>query len=81
MTTKSQLLKKLRVELIKVADPDKALQMKSYMKSQMPYHGVPAPILKKICKSVFADIYLPNAVTWQKHVLELWRQAKFREER
>ena len=62
MKTDSKLLKKLRAELSKVADADKAPQMQAYMKSKMPYHGVPSPIFKKVCKSVFAGIDLPDVV-------------------
>lgn len=74
------LLLVLREEFIKTADEDKALKMQAYMKSKMPYHGVPVPLVRKICKRVFADVDLSNKY-WEKTVLYLWRNAKFREER
>jgi len=77
----SKLLKKLRAELSKVADSEKAPQMQAYMKSEMPYHGVPSPIFKKVCRALFADTEIPDFESWQNHVLDLWRGAKFREER
>ena len=55
--------------------------MQAYMKSAMPYHGVPAPVLRKTCKALFASVDLPNEKVWRSHVLELWRGAKYREER
>ena len=55
--------------------------MRAYMKSAMPYHGVPAPVLRKTCKALFASVDLPNEKVWRSHVLELWRGAKYREER
>jgi 3-methyladenine DNA glycosylase AlkD len=55
--------------------------MQTYMKSTMPYHGVPAALLAKVCKGVFADMPLTTASLWRAQVLELWRGAKFREER
>jgi hypothetical protein len=29
--------------------------MQAYMKSMMPYHAVPAQLLRHVCKTVFAD--------------------------
>jgi 3-methyladenine DNA glycosylase AlkD len=77
----AELLLQLRTALKKVADAEKAPQMQAYMKSVMPYHGVPSPILKKTCKTVFAKLELPDFETWKRQVAKLWREAKFREER
>lgn len=40
--------------------------MQAYMKSTMPYHGVPAPLLRQVCKSVFADLQFATSLQWQK---------------
>lgn len=77
----SAFLPKLRKALRKVADPAKAPIMQAYMKSVMPYHGVPTPLLRQVCKTVFAEIAFPTASDWQTSVLDLWRNARFREER
>jgi 3-methyladenine DNA glycosylase AlkD len=55
--------------------------MRAYMKSAMPYHGVPLPLVRKICKRTFAELEFANAEDWQEQVLALWRGAAFREER
>lgn len=55
--------------------------MQAYMKSTMAYHGVPTPLLRQICKELFADIQFESAADWQAQVLDLWRNARFREER
>jgi 3-methyladenine DNA glycosylase AlkD len=55
--------------------------MQAYMKSAMPYHGVPMPALRKIEKEVFANLRLESAEQWHAAVLELWRGAEKREER
>jgi len=55
--------------------------MQAYMKSSMPYHGVPAPVLWRTCKQLFDDWELTNARIWRAHVRELWRGATHREER
>jgi 3-methyladenine DNA glycosylase AlkD len=75
------LLLRVRRELRRIGDPRKALGAQAYMKSAMPYHGVPTPPLRATCKRIFADVDLPRREVWRGHVLELWRGAKWREER
>jgi len=77
----SSLIGPLRKKLRSIADPEKAPAMKAYMKSEMPYHGVPSPLLRKICKELFADLEFSTHNEWQEQVLSLWRNARFREER
>jgi 3-methyladenine DNA glycosylase AlkD len=55
--------------------------MQAYMKSAMPYRGVRMPEVRAICNRIFADRPLVSCEAWQAAVLELWRGAKFREER
>jgi 3-methyladenine DNA glycosylase AlkD len=55
--------------------------MQAYMKSTMPYRGVRTPQLRAICRRVFAEHPLASSEEWQAAVLELWRRARFREER
>jgi 3-methyladenine DNA glycosylase AlkD len=81
MTVRPTLLRTLRTELASVADPKRAPQMQAYMKSAMPYHGVPAPICKQVFKDVFSDIQFSDADEWKSEVLGIWKRAKFREER
>jgi 3-methyladenine DNA glycosylase AlkD len=75
------LLPGLRKALRQAADPVKAQTMQAYMKSEMPYHGVPTPLLRQICKAAFVDVEFPTARAWQGQVLALWREAQYREER
>ncbi len=51
------------------------------MKSAMPYHGVSAPLLRAACKKIFPRVDLVSREDWRTKVLELWRGAKYREER
>jgi 3-methyladenine DNA glycosylase AlkD len=76
-----ELLAQVRKALRKVADPVKAVAMQAYMKSTLPYHGVPAPLLRQVCKEVFSSAQLETSAQWQGLVLDLWRNAGFREER
>jgi 3-methyladenine DNA glycosylase AlkD len=75
------LLPKLRKALRQAGDPARAQAMQSYMKSAMPFHGVPMPELRRICKVTFADVQFATAAQWQAQVLDLWRNARRREER
>jgi 3-methyladenine DNA glycosylase AlkD len=63
------------------ADPAKAPIMQAYMKSSMPYRGVQVPQVKKVGKAVFSAHALDSFPEWRDTVLELWRGARYREER
>jgi 3-methyladenine DNA glycosylase AlkD len=71
----------IRRELKSVAEPGRAEGAQAYMKSEMPFIGVGAVPLRQVCRSVFAETSFPNARAWQKAVLTMWREAKYREER
>jgi 3-methyladenine DNA glycosylase AlkD len=75
------MLLKLRKALQRAGDPVRAPAMQEYMKSAMPCHGVPTPLLRKVCRTAFADLQFASAPDWQAQVLELWRNARYREER
>jgi 3-methyladenine DNA glycosylase AlkD len=55
--------------------------MQAYMKSKMPYYGVKSPQVAAVCKKVFAENPFPSCNEWRAGVLELWRKARYREER
>src|SRR5262245_40887016 len=55
--------------------------MRAYMKSAMPYHGVPTPALRAVCRDIFGTVDLRSAALWRREVLGLWRGARYREER
>lgn len=71
----------MRTELARVADPAKAPAMQAYMKSEMPYLGVPMPRLRTACRAVFAEYPLASFAAWRDTALALWREATYREER
>lgn len=77
----NQLLLQLRQHLIIAAIPEKAPGMQKYMKSSMPYIGVPMPTLRKICKALFSSYEPSHFSSWQSDVLTIWNQALYREER
>lgn len=77
----TELIAAVRKELARVADPTKAPAMQAYMKSAMPYLGVPAPASRQVCRAVFAAYPLASYDEWRETALALWREARYREER
>ena len=77
----TELLLQLRAELQRAADPDRAASMQAYMKSALPYHGVPAVPMRAIFGRLFATLRFDSAAQWREAVLGLFRAAQFREER
>lgn len=75
------LIRALRQALAAEADPARAPAMQAYMKSDMPYLGVQTPQCRKASRSVFAAYSLESFDTWRDTLLQLWRGARFREER
>ena len=71
------LLRRLRAE----GDAARAEGAQAYMKSEMPFLGVSAVPLRKVCRQVFAEHPIDSAKTWRKETLSIWRKAAFREER
>jgi 3-methyladenine DNA glycosylase AlkD len=71
----------LRARLTELADRTKAPRMQAYMKSEMPYHGVPMPLVKAVAKEVFRDAAFTDAAAFAKVVRQIWTGARFREER
>jgi 3-methyladenine DNA glycosylase AlkD len=75
------LLDAVRKGLAEVADPERAPAMQAYMKSEMPFHGVPAPVARKVFRSAIDAHPLPDRTTWRDTVAALWSDATHREER
>ena len=67
--------------LAAAADPSKAPAMQRYMKSAMPYLGVPTPPLRRACRELFERHPLDDFASWRDTVLALWRGATHREHR
>jgi 3-methyladenine DNA glycosylase AlkD len=75
------LAESLRARFRDVADSARAPAMQAYMKSAMPYLGVPAVALRQVCKASFGGLTWTDGAAWQADVLAIWRGAAFREER
>ncbi len=71
----------LRKALKARADVSKAPGMQAYMKSVMPYHGVPSPVQSDVWRKVFPRFQAESFDEWRDRAQALWRGARFREER
>lgn len=70
-----------RAGLADLADLAKAPDMQAYMKSEMPFRGVPKPARAQLARRLFAEHPLPDRETWLAVVRTLWHEAEYREER
>ncbi|WP_240630309.1 DNA alkylation repair protein [Specibacter cremeus] len=75
------LLEELLPRLCQVALPEKADGMAAYMKSSMPYLGVPVPLLRKTVRAAARTHPFAEVGQLRATVEALWRRATFREER
>jgi 3-methyladenine DNA glycosylase AlkD len=80
-TPAAGLLRAVRQGLRGAADAGKAPGMQAYMKSAMPYLGVQTPALRQTVRPLFRAHPLETFAGWHAAVLELWRSARYREER
>lgn len=71
----------VRAALAAAADADKAGPMQAYMKSELPFRGVPSPQRRALAREAFVAHPLQDRGSWQATVRELWDGAAYREER
>ena len=69
----------VRMALAAAQDPGKAPQMQAYMKSELPYFGIPSPALKPLLRSALAAPVLDRE-SWELAIRLLWDDATHREE-
>jgi 3-methyladenine DNA glycosylase AlkD len=84
MTGVPELARAVRAALAAHADPLQAGPMQAYMKSALPFHGVPAPLRRKLVKAAAAPYGVAafsDAGALCTTVLTLWRDATHREQR
>ena len=81
MGADTALISAVRTGLAGLADPVRAPAMQAYMKSAMPFRGVPKPQRSVLMKGVLSAHPLPDRVTFTATVRRLWHDAEFREER
>ena len=81
VSTDRVLVDTIRARLAAEADPVRAPQTQAYMKSEMPYLGVPLPRVRAIVRAEAAERPPATVADLTATVRELWRPAVYREER
>ncbi|MBS4101464.1 DNA alkylation repair protein [Tsukamurella paurometabola] len=76
-----RLVDGIRASLRDAADPQRAPAMQAYMKSTMPFLGVPSPQVRAITAGVRRDHPPKDLGELRAAVLALWDGAEYREER
>ncbi len=74
------LVAAIRDALRGAAEPERAEDMRAYMKSELPFLGVAKPARTAALRPVLRDLPLDRP-TWEATVRALYDQATFREER
>jgi 3-methyladenine DNA glycosylase AlkD len=74
------LIEALRAAFAANANPALAGPMQAYMKSTLPFYGIPAPLRRRLTAAVVKAHPLPDTAALARTMLALWRGARFREE-
>ena len=71
----------LVARLAAAGDSDRAEGQQRYMKSELPFHGVRVPEVRRLAGAVVRDHPLTDPDSWEATVLGIWRAATHREQR
>ena len=71
----------LQDHLQPLGDPERARGQQAYMKSEMPYLGITAPVQQKITRTLIREHPFVTQDAWQASTLDVWRNASHREYR
>ena len=75
------LAHELAAALSRAGDPQRARGQQAYMKSAMPFHGVPVPTVRRLTRAILPRYALEDVEIWREAVGFLWRNATHREQR
>ena len=78
--TAEKLVAAVRRELAAVADPARAPAMQAYMKSTMPFYGVPMPVTRSLVRRLLREHPIGSRDEWEDVVRRLFDEAAYREE-
>jgi 3-methyladenine DNA glycosylase AlkD len=77
----TDLAAEVRARFAAHADPALAAPMQAYMKSALPFHGIPAPLRRRLTAEAVAAHPCADTPALAQAMEALWRDARFREER
>ena len=75
------LIEALRTAFAAHADPVRAVPMQAYMKSVLPFYGIPAPLRRQLTASAVLAHPATDTNSLVTAMQTLWRTARYREER
>lgn len=75
------LITEVRFGLAASADPTRAPKMQAYMKSALPFFGVPSEPMRQLARQAADRRPFRSFEAWRDTILVLWREATHREER
>jgi 3-methyladenine DNA glycosylase AlkD len=81
MAPDHDLVAEVRAALRAAADPSRAPAMQAYMKSALPFLGVPKPVRTAALRPVWAAHPPTDRAGWEATVRQLYDEASYREER
>jgi len=61
-------------------NPRRAAGAQAYLKTTMPFYGLSAAVLRRVCRQAFADHPLSTAADWRTAIAVLWDRAEHRED-
>jgi 3-methyladenine DNA glycosylase AlkD len=79
--TRSPLIDALRAAFAASADRVRAVQMQAYMKSALPFHGIAAPLRRRLTAEAVRMHPCADTAALARAMRTLWDEARFREER
>jgi 3-methyladenine DNA glycosylase AlkD len=75
------LIPTLRAAFTEHADPASAGPMQAYMKSALPFHGIAAPLRRRLTAEAVRAHPCADTAALARTMRTLWDEARFREER
>ncbi|MBI3367241.1 MAG: DNA alkylation repair protein, partial [Burkholderiales bacterium] len=81
MPSQPPLIGALRLAFATHANAANAAAMQAYMKSALPFFGIPAPLRRRLTADAVKAHPLPDAKALRDTMAALWREATHREER
>ena len=81
MGYEAALVGRVRSALAAAGDPERAVGPQAYMRSALPFHGVPVPQVRRITRELVRADPPPDRGAWEATVRLLWDDATHREER
>jgi 3-methyladenine DNA glycosylase AlkD len=62
------------------ANPNRAIEQQRYMRSKLPFYGIPSPLIKKIVNNKLTNFPILSNQVYRKTIQYFFANAEFREE-